>query len=242
MQRVSVDGNHYFDSATLRQMLSVHAASPTDRHGVYSQALLVADIGALEAVYQNNGFSKVKVTPETSIGETPARAESTHAADKPGNPAPLTVVYHIAEGKQQRVGAVHVEGNDHVDTAKLLPLLNTAAGQLLSPQNLAGDRDALLTDYLSRGFDQARVEVGQQPDPADAVNEDVVFHITEGRQFFVRKVLITGLHYTRPDTVARAITLHPGDPLNQSALQQTQLNLYDFALFNDCLLYTSRCV
>jgi outer membrane protein assembly complex protein YaeT len=233
VQRVSVDGNHYFDSATLRQMLSVHDASPTDRHGVYSQALLAADVSALEAVYQNNGFSKVKVTPETSIGETPAHAEATPASQNTGKPAPLMVVYHIAEGEQQRVGAVRLEGNDHVDTSKLLPLLNTAAGQLLSPQNLAGDRDALLTDYLSRGFDQARVEVEQQPDPADAGQEDVVFRITEGRQFFVRKVLITGLHYTRPDTVARAITLHPGDPLNQSALQQTQMNLYDFALFNE---------
>ena len=41
-------------------------------------------------------------------------------------------------------------------TKLLTPLLNTAPGQLLSPQNLAGDRDALLTDYLSRGFDQVR--------------------------------------------------------------------------------------
>jgi outer membrane protein insertion porin family len=33
--------------------------------------------------------------------------------------------------------------------------------------------------------------------------------------------------------VARAITLHAGDPLNLTALQQTQRNLYDFALFNE---------
>ena len=65
-------------------------------------------------------------------------------------------------------------------------------------RNLAGDRDALLTDYMSRGFDQVRVEVAQQVEPADANKVDVVFHITEGRQIFVRKVLLTGLHYTRP--------------------------------------------
>jgi outer membrane protein insertion porin family len=33
--------------------------------------------------------------------------------------------------------------------------------------------------------------------------------------------------------VAKAITLHPGDPLNQTALMETQRNLYDFALFNE---------
>jgi outer membrane protein assembly factor BamA len=33
--------------------------------------------------------------------------------------------------------------------------------------------------------------------------------------------------------VARAITLHAGDPLNQTALADTQRNLYGFALFNE---------
>ena len=61
----------------------------------------------------------------------------------------------------------------------------------------------------------------------------MVFHVTEGQQIFVRKVLLTGLYYTRPDTVAKAITLHPGDPLNENALLETQRNLYEFALFNE---------
>jgi outer membrane protein assembly factor BamA len=62
---------------------------------------------------------------------------------------------------------------------------------------------------------------------------NVVFHVTEGPQIFVGKVLLSGLHFTRPDTVERAITLHVGDPLNQTALMETQRNLYEFALFNE---------
>jgi len=222
VEEVSVEGNHYFDSATLKDLLSVHAADSIDRHGAYSQALVNADITALQAVYQNNGFSKVKVTTETSAGTA-----------KSGQSANLAVVYRIEEGQQLRVGAVRLEGNEHLDAAKLTPLMNTVAGQLVSPANLAGDRDALLTEYLSRGFDQVHVEVAQQMNATAPNLVDVVFHITEGRQIFVRKVLLTGLHYTRPETVAKAITLHPGDPLNQTALMDTQRNLYEFALFNE---------
>jgi len=222
VERVSVAGNRYFDSATLKDLLSVHTANALDRHGDYSQALVTTDINALQALYQNNGFSKVRITPETSAAET-----------KSGITAPLTVVYRIEEGNQLRVGTVRLEGNEHVDAARLTPMMNTTAGQLLSPRNLAGDRDALLTDYMSRGFDQVHVEVSQQIEPADASKVDVVFHITEGQQIFVRKVLLTGLHYTRPETAGRAITLHPGDPLNQTALMETQRNLYDLALFNE---------
>jgi outer membrane protein assembly complex protein YaeT len=221
VEKVSVQGNRYFASATLLDLLSVHAADSIDRHGTYSQALVNADINALQSVYQNNGFSKVKVTPESSAG-----------AENAGKSVNLAVIYRIDEGQQLRVGAVHLEGNAHLDAAKLAPLMNTAAGQLVSPANLAADRDALLTEYLSRGFDQVRVEVAQQMETGTPNLVDVAFHITEGRQIFVRKVLLSGLQHTRPETVAKAITLHPGDPLNQTALLDTQRNLYDYALFN----------
>lgn len=240
VERVTVAGNRYFDSATLEERLSVRGADSLDRHGAYSQALVSADVSALQAVYQNNGFSKAKITPETSTPETVAADAGAPAANSTAprsgaqaETAPLAVVYRIEEGEQMRVGTVRLEGNDHVETKQLATLLNTAPGQLLSPQNLAGDRDALWTYYRSRGFDQVRVEVAQQIEPNDAGKVDVVFHLTEGQQIFVRNVLLTGLHYTRPETVARAITLHPGDPLNESALQETQRNLYEFALFNE---------
>jgi outer membrane protein insertion porin family len=238
VERVSVAGNRYFNAATLKELLSVQAASSTDRHGAYSQALVSADVSALQAVYQNNGFSKVKITPETSTPETAladnSGAETAQKVAAAGNGiAPLTVTYRIEEGAQLKVGAVTIEGAGQEDVARLTPQLNTSAGQLLSPQNLAGDRDTMVTYYLSRGFEHPQVDVTEQANPADKDKEDVVFHITEGQQVFVRKVLFTGLHYTRPDTVARAVTIHAGDPLDQTAMLDTQRNLYEFALFNE---------
>jgi len=245
LEKVSVADNRYFDSETLKELLTAHAADAIDRHGTYSQAIASADVNALQAVYQNNGFSKVKVTAETNTPETSAAdpsATATHSAESNTHPdragskpttAPLTLVYRILEGPQLRVGTVKIEGTEDVHARRLSPLLNTTPGQLISPANLAGDRDALLTDYMSRGFLKVAVDVAEQPEPADPGKMDVVFHITEGQQVFIRNVLLTGLHYTRPETVARAITLHPGDPLNETALLDTQRNLYEFALFNE---------
>ncbi len=227
VERVSVAGNRYFSAGTLTDLLSVHAADMLNPHGLYSQALVSTDVAAIETVYRNNGFSQVKVTPGTSTPETadaprPARAYT----------APLKVVYRIQEGPQIRVGTVAIEGDDHIPAATLNPLLNTAPGQALSPRNLAGDHDALVAEYLSRGYDQAAVTVVQQPDAADSGKVNVIFEVDEGRQTLVRNVLMTGLEETRPQTVARAITVHPGDPLNQDALATTESNLYEFGLFN----------
>jgi outer membrane protein insertion porin family len=231
IERVTVAGNHYFDSDTLKQLLSVRPADYLDRHGNYSQALVAADIEALQNVYHNNGFSRVKITPETLSGQsssTPGAPGSIRSSTEP-----LSVIYHIDEGQQQRVAVLRLDGVVKGDTNKLQGLMNTAPGQLFSPQNLAGDRDALLTDYLGRGFDQVQIDVENQTEDADATKVDVTFHIREGQQIFVRKVLLSGLHYTRPDTVAKAITLHPGDPLSQTALADMQRNMYEFALFNE---------
>jgi outer membrane protein assembly complex protein YaeT len=233
VQKVSVAGNRYFDTATLMDLLSVHAAGVLDRHGIYSQALVSADVSALEAVYRNNGFSQVKVTPETSTPETVVADNPPPAAAAGPRTAPLVVTYHIAEGPQLRVGTLTFDGNGHIATAALIALLNTAPGQMLSPRSLAGDHDAIVTEYYTRGFDQAAVTIAQQPESSDPGKVDVVFHIDEGEQIFVRNVYLTGLEFTRPQTVARAITLHAGDPLNQTALTDTQRNLYEFALFNE---------
>jgi outer membrane protein assembly complex protein YaeT len=224
VQRVDVAGNKYFDTPTLKEQLVVHTADSTDRHGAYSQTLAASDIATLEGVYRNNGFVNAKVSVETSF-PPPA---------KHGKVAPLFVLYRIDEGRQVRVGTVRIEGSSHMAAAEFTPLMSTVAGQLYSPQYLSDDRDVLLTRYLSRGFAQAQVTVTSEPEPGNASDKmDVVFHVTEGQQTFVRKVLVTGLHFTRPSTVARAITLHPGDPLNETALQDMQRNFYDFALFNE---------
>jgi outer membrane protein assembly complex protein YaeT len=236
VEHVVIRGNHYFDTATLKDLLSAHAASPLDPHGSYSQAIVSADIAALENVYMANGFPDTKVTAETNTPET-VQADHPAVTSAPviaaGGSEPLTVTYNIDEGAQMKVGTVQIEGNTHIETQKLTPLLNTIADQLFSPQNLAGDRDELLNAYLSKGFEQVNVEIGQTIESADAHKVDVTFRITEGEQIFVRKVLTTGFTFTRPATITKAITVHAGDPLNQSALLDTQRNLYNYALFSE---------
>ncbi len=245
VEHVSIEGNHYFSAGALRDLLSVREADTLDRHGSYSQALVSADVAALEGAYRDNGFAHVKVTAESGMpgSEAIGGAAASRSSDRQGDPssgvavggktAPLDVTYHIEEGEQLRVGAVRMEGNDHVAADKLTPLLNTLPGQPLSPQNLARDRDALLSAYLSQGFEQAEAEVVQQAEPAAPGKVDVVFRIHEGEQIFVRKVLVTGLHFTRREVVEKAITLKPGDPLDETALRDTQRNLYDLSLFNE---------
>jgi outer membrane protein assembly factor BamA len=184
------------------------------------------DIGAITALYQANGFNQVKITPEVTDSER----------DENGEPAKLGTIavrYQIDEGEQQKVGRFEIVGAKQVPVDRLTPLLNSRVGQPYSASNVSGDRDEILSYYLDHGFGQSQVNATQTIDPANPLLVDVSINITEGDQFFVRQVLISGLEHTRATTVDPLITVHPGDPLNQAALLDTQRRLYNLALFNE---------
>ena len=87
--------------------------------------------------------------------------------------------------------------------------------------------------FISNGFDQAKVEIKQMKETADPTRTDVTLSVSEGQPVSVDKVLLSGDTRTRPKVVEAQVTVHPGDPLDQSALLDTQRNLYNLALFNE---------
>jgi outer membrane protein insertion porin family len=223
---VTVEGNKYFDRDTLEDRLTVRKAGTFDRHGLYSQALVNADVNSISALYQSNGFTHVKVTPKVNDTDETPEGKDAKVAD-------LRVKYVIDEGVQQKIGSMQITGTDKVPLGTLTPLLNTQPGQPYSALNINGDRDVILGYYLSHGFDHVQLEVFQKDDAKDPSLINVTMKVTEGDQTFVNQVLVSGLHYTRPETIHDSILVHSGEPLNQTALLETQRRLYDLTLFNE---------
>jgi outer membrane protein insertion porin family len=226
---VRIEGGKYFDHATLEEHVSVRTANFVERHGTYSQALVQSDVSNLTALYQGNGFSHVVVTPE--IRDKDAGRET--GAGKRGKAAHIDVIYKIQEGEQQKIGSYTINGMHKISVDALRSSLNTEVGQPYSSLNVTGDRDLIQTYYLSHGYQNAQVNVVQQNDPKDPQLVDVTVNVEEGQQIFVNKVLVSGLHYTRPTVVTPRVTIRPGQPLDQSALLDSQRRLYNLALFNE---------
>lgn len=223
VKSVDVTGNHYFSDEVIKPRLSVVQSSLFQKYGRYSQALAQADADTIEALYQSNGFSDVSVTPVAKIV----------GKGQEKNVERIAVTYKIDEGQQDLIGTYQITGNSKVALSALKPLLSTEAGQPYSASTIMGDRDALVTYYYSHGFDHATVKLAQKPEPNQPHRIDVTLEVTEGDQIFVNQVLVSGLHYTRPSTVQPHILLKPGEPLNQSALLESQRQLYDLTLFNE---------
>jgi outer membrane protein insertion porin family len=223
---VTIVGNKYFDTDLLKERMQVAKADLYLKNGRYSPALMKSDEDSILALYRANGFNDAAISAATKDIDTSKSGKSLKVAE-------IAVVVTVKEGKQQKFGTVALNGVASGRLKDVKALLNAQTGQPYSLITLSGDRDAILGYYLSHGFEQARIEVKQQVEGGEAQKTDVSLDVTEGEQVFVNQVLLSGINHTRPAVVARQVKVHAGDPLDQSALLDTQRKLYGLALFNE---------
>jgi outer membrane protein insertion porin family len=225
VKTVILKGNKYFSDDLLLERMRVQKANLYLRSGRYSPALVAADVNSIKALYKANGFDQADVTTEVKNYDS--------SKGKPLKVGEIAVTFTVVEGPQQKFGKVDLSGVDAARQKFVRGLMNTETGQPFSLATLSGDRDTVLQYYLAHGFDQVKVEIKQTKETADAEKTDVSLVVTEGQQVFVNRVLLSGVVKTRPKIVTEQILVHPGDPLDQTALLQTQRNLYNTALFNE---------
>jgi outer membrane protein assembly complex protein YaeT len=219
IRTLSPSGTKYFDEHDLRSRMQVQPAGRLLSHGRYSQSLLASDIRGLEALYRAQGFAQVKIT--SNLIDSYAGVQNQ-----------LAVQLQVDEGPQTLVGALHLIGNNRRPAEALRDLLYTQEGQPFSEYYISNDRDSILNDYFNHGFPNAGFEASATPMEGQPNRMDVTFTIHEGDQIFVDQVLVSGLNHTRPYIVQRQLQVHPGDPVSQIDMLDTQRRLYDLSIFN----------
>jgi outer membrane protein assembly complex protein YaeT len=216
---VAIQGNRYFDTKLLRERMNIQSAGLLLSHGLFSSDMLNRDVQTIIALYQANGFRQVKVREEVEDNFDGIRGH-------------MRVVLYIDEGPQTRVASLTLVGVKSFSESEIRDLLTTLEGQPFSESNIVTDRDSVTNFYFNRGFPNVEFESSFAPASGDATRMNVTYTIQEGERIFVDKVLVTGPHYTRPYIVDREILVHPGGPLSQQEMLETQRRLYDLGLFS----------
>ncbi len=244
---IEIKGNHYFSSELLRSRLQIFGSGFATR-GRFSRRLLESDRVSMLNLYLANGFLDAKV--ESQIVD--------NLGDKEGM---LLLRFVVQEGKQTRVGALSLEGNHAFPEDYLLGVIASTPGQPYSDFNVATDRDNILALYYNEGFPDARFTAAAEPlaqesampsegetNPAEkakkkaaranggevqqAASMKLVYHLEEGPQTRVRRILITGYNHTRAGVIRREIQMKPDAPLRQGEEVESQRRLYNLGVFN----------
>ncbi len=216
---IHILGNHFFSDPLIRARMQEQPAGRLFSHGRYSEVLLEEDVARVRQLYQASGFRQADVS-------------SKLVRKYQGDDSLLAIEITVNEGPQTRVGWVRIEGGFTLPPEQL-PELSTAEGQGFDESSLAEDRDSILSKYFDHGFPNAAVDVAYVPveSPDSQPRVGVTFSIHEGEQFFVDRVFLNGLHYTRAGVARREMRVQPGTPLSQQQLFESQRRLYDLGLF-----------
>jgi outer membrane protein insertion porin family len=213
---VTFRGNHYFSDELLTSRLNIQPASFLSP-GRFSPKLLQNDENSILAIYQASGFRDASVKADL-IGNY-----GGHRND-------LFVRFDIQEGPQTRVASLQIDGNHSITTEELLGVVDSTAGQPYSQANISSDRDNILALYYNRGFPRASFQYEAKAAGSDRMA--LTYHITEGSQVRVNRVLLVGYQHTRPGVIRRQIQITPGQPLREADVVATQDRLYNLGIFN----------
>jgi outer membrane protein insertion porin family len=219
---VEFTGNKYFGPELLRGRIKIQPAAYASP-GRYSTELLQDDVTSIHTLYEANGFQDCNV-------------QSQLVDDYKGRHGDLSVKFVIQEGQQTRVASLDIEGNQQLSQDELLGVVGSSKGQPYSEFNVSSDRDNILATYYDQGFSEARFAADVEKLPPAGPNAGPMvrlrYHITEGRQELVAKVLLSGYEHTRPGVISRQVGIKAGEPLSEGTVVETQRKLYNLGIFS----------
>jgi len=209
---VNLAGNATLPSSQLMPLITVekkHFFSP----GKFSDRLVQTSIKNLQAVYQSEGFSQVKVTSASTRPQ--------------GN---IQVSFRVAEGPRDIVNSLTIEGADTFPQSQFAPNgFKLAAGQPYSQAHVQADQGAIMANYIKAGYLISSFrETASEVSKNDPHRIDVVYHIVEGPRVSAGNVLTLGRVHTRQRLIDRDVSgIKKGEPLTESELLIAGSNLYD---------------
>jgi outer membrane protein insertion porin family len=250
LQGIEIDGNHYFNSDVLRSRLQVYGKGFATR-GRFSRRLVESDRDSIQNLYLANGFLEAKVDVQIldnykgREGDLVIRFviqegkqtrvaslafEGNHAfkddelfsavASTPGQPYSD---FNITTDRDNILALYYNEGFPGARFSATVDHVNAAD----SPAENAAEDPGSKEIPKKNGKDKVN---GGEAIQGDTVR--LVYHIEEGPQTKVHRVLLTGYDHTRPGVIRREVRIKPGAPLREQDVVESQRRLYNLGIFN----------
>lgn len=135
----------------------------------------------------------------------------------------------VDTGKQYYFGHINFIGNQLMDKETLREQMEFGTGDLYNPQQLHnfinGTQENTLTSlYASQGRINTRIKSERVSLHGDTI--DINIYVSEGKQYHIRKVMISGNKETYDYIIQRELNVYSGDLFTFEKLQEAQWALY----------------
>src|SRR5260370_4019830 len=245
---IEISGNHYFDTELLRSRLQIYGksfATPAK----FSRRLLESDRDSMRNLYLANGFLQAVVDTQMDNyrgkeGDLLIRFTIQEGKQTPVASLSIEDMHAFKEDiLLGRIGSTPGQPYSEFNVA-------TDRDSILALYFNEGFPEARFTSMAARGNAEANTGAmpkgnGKKPnaakngaqknDSASAYAGDfmrLVYHIDEGPQTRVRRILLSGYTRTRPGVIRREVSVKPDAPLREGEVVESQRRLYNLGVFN----------
>ena len=248
---IEITGNRYFDTELLRSRLQVFGGA-FGSAGRFSRRLVESDALSMRTLYQTNGFLDAKV--EQQIEDNYKGKEGdlfirfVVQEGKQTRVASLSIEGNHAFKEDQLLGVVastsgqpYSDFNVTTDRDNVLALYfnegfpeasfsataERVSSSAAAPEAAGGSETSSQENGKKEQKEgKSKTEIEQ----AEAVR--LVYHIQEGPQTRVRRILIGGYEHTRPGVIHREVHIKAKEPLREGDVVESQRRLYNLGVFN----------
>jgi len=201
--KIEFVGNDSFGAGTLRQVIKTKQRKWLLWPSHYTEDAIDEDLDRLRDFYYNHGFLDYHIS-----------AEKEFSIDGRG----VHLVFTIDEGPLYHVGEIRFAGNTRYTEEQLRDRIEMREGQVYLKPAAQRDARAISQLYREQGFVDA--EVRQTPRFTTREGDNLVtvqFEITEGKQFRIGRIEVTGNEMTQDKVVRRVLDEYdftPGELYN----------------------------
>jgi outer membrane protein insertion porin family len=220
ISRIAIVGNEAFDDDTLLDEMSLTEPgvftwfSGSDN---YETEKLSADVEAIRSYYLNRGYVNVEVSkPQVELSE---------------NLEDVFITITVNEGREFRVGAVNVGGDQPIDLSAAVEEMTLQTGEIFSRRLVNEAVNTMSKKLGDAGY--ARAQVRAVPEINDETQTvDVTLVVTPGPLVYVRRVEFRGNTDTSDVVLRREIPQLEASVSSAAAIEKGRINLQRLGFFS----------
>lgn len=203
----------------LRELIPIYQERTVDRE------LLIEGQNNLQLHFQANGYFETRVS--FAVEEDP---------DGRGQ----VIRYSISQGPRYKLVHLGIKGAEYFDDATIRERLSIIPARFpqyrrgrFSRGLVARDKDAIVELYRTNGFRDANVEAVVEDNYLGKAGDlAVTYVITEGRQWFVGALDISGVDLRLVEPVQGMVMSNPGQPFSVTSVATDRDNILNFYFNN----------
>ena len=215
LKAIRFEGNKVFERAKLLKQMETRARRWIFFPQVFDEGVFKMDLLRLRQFYRTHGYLDAEVSGDYDYSPDKTR---------------LTLVVRITEGGPYRVGDVTLRGQQLVKGETLRRGLKMKKGETFGTDTYRADLTALHQFYTSRGYLDVNIVPKEVfPEPGRI---DIVYHITENRQYRLGLLEIRGNTKTKDKVIRREFDIFPGDVFDASQIDKGVARLRGLGYFD----------